>query len=307
MCQRQKATVILMSHFGNPAGADPAYSIKQIAPFLPWPVTILPDLARPANDGQIYLLENLRFFSGEKNKEHHFAQQLARMGDVYINEAFSVCHRDHASITVLPKLLPAYAGPHLAREIAVMKHIVDMKSHPIIFVVGGAKISTKMPYLAPILKHIDYMIVGGAFVSAFSDTNNSETQNLLKEYRRKIILPKDVVRDDNGAIMDLGSESIQQNSEIIRHAKLIIWNGVLGKVEKKPYDKATQALVDAIQKNPAAHLVVGGGTTAGVINPNMAQLYHVSTGGGAFLEYYAYHKLVGVKALSRRKRSTFRV
>jgi phosphoglycerate kinase len=297
MCQRQKATVLLISHFGNPIGADPAYSIKQIVPFLPWPVNVLPDLSRPSNDGRIYLLENLRFFSGEKNKDPRFAEQLASMGDVYINEAFSVCHRDHASITVLPKLMPAYAGPHLAKEIAAMKHIVNMKAHPIVFVVGGAKIATKMPYLEPILKYVDYMIVGGAFVSAFSDSRNAETQNLLKNYRQKIVLPKDVVCDDAGAIMDLGPESILQNAQIIDHAQLIIWNGVLGKVEQKPYDLATTALVDAIQKNPTVQLVVGGGTTAGVINPNMPQLYHVSTGGGAFLEYYAHHKLVGVKAL----------
>jgi phosphoglycerate kinase len=306
MCQRQKATVILISHFGNPAEVDPAYSIKKIVPFLPWSVTILPELTRPSNDGKIYLLENLRFFSGEKNKDLHFAQQLARMGDVYINEAFSVCHRDHTSITVLPKLLPAYAGPHLAREIAVMKHIVNIQAHPIVFVVGGAKTATKMPYLDPILKRVDYMIVGGAFVSVFSDAKNVQAQNLLKKYRHKIILSKDVVRDDTGTILDLGPESILQNAEIIHHAKLIIWNGVLGKIEQKPYHKATEALVAATQQNSAAQLVVGGGSTAGVINPNMPQLYHVSTGGGAFLEYYAYHKLVGVKALIRRKRSTFR-
>lgn len=306
MCQRQKSTVILISHFGNPTGVDTAYSIKQIVPFLPWPVTVLSDLIRPANDGQIYLLENLRFFPGEKNKDPRFAQQLASMGDVYINEAFSVCHRDHTSITVLPGLLPAYSGPHLAKEIAVMKHIVNMKAHPIVFVVGGAKTATKMPYLEPILKHVDYMIVGGAFVSDFSDPRNAEAHNLLKKYRHKIVLPKDVVRDNDGAIMDLGNESIVQNAEIISHAKLIIWNGVLGKVEQKPYHKATEALVDAIKQNKTTQLIVGGGTTVGFIDPQMPQLHHVSTGGGAFLEYYAYHKLVGVKALSRRKRSMFR-
>lgn len=306
MCKQQKATIVLMSHFGNPTGADPEYSIKQVVPFLPWPVNVLPDLNRPPNDGQIYLLENLRFFHGEKNKDPHFAQQLARMGDVYVNEAFSVCHRDHTSITVLPKLLPAYSGPHLAREITVMKHIVNMKSHPIVFVAGGAKISTKMAYLEPILKRVDYMIVGGTFVSVFSDQNNTEAQNLLQKYNRKIILPRDVVRDESGAILDLGPESIEQNAELLRHAKLVIWNGVLGKIEQKPYDKATKALVHAIEKNPTVQLIVGGGSTAGVINPNMAQLYHVSTGGGAFLEYYAHHKLVGVKALIRRKRSMFR-
>lgn len=307
MCQRQKATVVLISHFGNPTGIDPAYSIKQIVPFLPWPVTVLSELSRPSNDGKIYLLENLRFFPGEKNKDSRFAQQLAHMGDVYVNEAFSVCHRDHASITVLPKLLPAYSGPHLAKEISVMKHIVNIQAHPIVFIVGGAKTATKMPYLEPILQRVDYMIVGGAFVSVFSDSNNSEAQNLLKKYRHKIVLPKDVVRDETGTILDLGPESIIQNAEIIHHAKLIIWNGVLGKVEEKPYHKATEALVHAIQQNPTVQLVVGGGTTAGVINQNMPQLYHVSTGGGAFLEYYAHHKLVGVKALMRRKRSTFSV
>jgi phosphoglycerate kinase len=228
------------------------------------------------------------------------------MGDVYVNEAFSVCHRDHTSITVLPKLLPAYAGPHLAREIAVMKHLINMKSRPIVFVVGGAKTMTKMPYLEPILKHADYMIVGGAFVSVFYDINNTEAQNLLTKYRHKIILPKDVVRDEIGTILDLGPESIAQNAEIIRHAKLIIWNGVLGKIEQKPYNKATEALVHAIQRNSSVQLIVGGGSTAGVINPNMPQLYHVSTGGGAFLEYYAHHKLVGIKALIRRKRSILR-
>lgn len=307
MCLRQKATIVLMSHFGNPTAVDPAYSIKQIIPFLPWPVTVLSDLTRPANDGQIYLLENLRFFPGEKNKDPHFAQQLANMGDIYVNEAFSVCHRDHTSITLLPGLLPAYAGPHLAKEVAVMKHIVNLKIHPIVFVVGGAKTATKMPYLEPILKHVDYMIVSGAFVSVFSDLQNTDAQNLLKKYRGKIVLPKDVVRDDSGVIMDLGPASMAQNAEIIGHAKLIIWNGVLGKVEQKPYDKATEALVDAIQQNKVTQLIVGGGSTVGFVDPQMTQLYHVSTGGGAFLEYYAHHKLVGVKSLRRRKRSMFRV
>ena len=306
MCQHQKATVVLMSHFGNPKGVDPEYSINQVVPFLPWPVTVLPDLTRPANDGNIYLLENLRFFSGEKSKNPLFAQQLAHMGDVYINEAFSVCHRDHTSISVLTKLLPAYSGPHLAKEIAVMRHIVEMKAHPIIFVIGGAKTSTKMPYVEPILKRVDYMIVGGSFAAAFFDENNKEAQNLLSKYRHKIILPKDVVRDETGTILDLGPESVLQNAEIIRQAKLIIWNGVLGKVEQEPYDKATKAIVEAIQLNPSTQLVVGGGTTIGFINPRMPQLYHVSTGGGAFLEYYAYHKLVGIKALIRRNRSILR-
>jgi len=304
MCQQQKATIILISHFGNPKEFDPAYSMQQVLPFLPWPVTLLSDLKRPLNDGRIYLLENLRFFSGEKSKDPVFANQLAKMGDVYVNEAFSVCHRDHASITLLPKLLPSYCGPHLAKEIATLQHIVKMKSHPIVFITGGAKTETKMPYLEPILKHVDNMIVGGAFVSMFFDENNSEAQKLLSKYRHKIILPKDVVRDEKGAILDLGPESIIQNAEIIRQAKLIIWNGVLGKIEQKPYDMATKALVDAIQLNPIVQLIVGGGTTIGVINPNMLQLYHVSTGGGAFLEYYAHHKLVGVEALANHRRLT---
>lgn len=307
MCQQHKATVVLMSHFGNPTKADPAHSINNVASFLPWPVTILSGLTRPDNDGRIYLLENLRFFPGEKNKDPLFAQKLAQMGDVYVNEAFSVCHRDHASITLLPKLLPAYAGPHLAKEIMVMKHIVTIKVHPIVFVVGGEKIETKMPYLAPILKRVDYMIVGGSFASIFSDKNNLLAQALLTKYSRKIVLPKDVVYDETGSVVDLGPESIRQNTEVMRRSKLIIWNGVLGKIEQKPYHKSTQALVEAIQQNPLAQLIVGGGSTAGVVDPYMPQLYHVSTGGGAFLEYYAHHTLVGVDALMRRSKSVVRV
>ena len=324
------ARTIVVSHIGKGKKEDTLLPIAEYLNKL-FPVTFLPQLDNPDNerlsrameDGDVLLLENVRHNEGEEKNDPEFAKKLARLGDIYVNDAFSVSHRAHASISGVPALLPHYAGLQMEAEVARLSLAFDPE-RPFLFVLGGAKISTKMPLLKKFLNIADHVLVGGATVnnllkakgfeigkSVYDDTELGGLDEVLSNDR--LILPTDVVvKNDAGAeerdvhlvtagdiIVDIGPETIRSLQEIIGSAKLIVWNGPLGFYEEG-FTDGTRELLGLISGSRATS-IIGGGDTVALI-AEMGTLEHfsfVSTGGGAMLEYLATETLPGIEALQK--------
>jgi 3-phosphoglycerate kinase len=273
-------------------------------------------------EGECILMENLRFFEGEKKNDPKFAKALASLADIYVNEAFSVCHRKHASIVGVPKYLPSYAGLQLENEI---KHLSKAFSpaHPFLFILGGAKFETKLPLLDKFMKTADMVFVGGALASDFFkekglEIGKSKTStgnfNLARYVKSpKLLLPVDVTLADgtiknverltaNDRIMDSGPKTVQLLREKVSQSKFILWNGPLG-VYEDGYREPTHALARMISEATAkgAESVIGGGDTlASVAEQGLQSNFtFMSTGGGAMLDFLAQGTLPGIEALER--------
>jgi len=259
---------------------------------------------------QVSFFENVRKFPGEIKNDLTFAKKLAKMGDIYVNDAFSVSHRAHASIVLLPKLLPSYAGFQLEEEVKNLSHAFKTPKHPFLFILGGAKFSTKMPLIKKYLKLADYVFIGGALANDFLkakgydvgkslvDDTNYGIASILKN--KKLILPTDFVIK-NKAIIDIGKKSIKNLETIIKKAKLILWNGPLGKYEDGGA-AATKKILKFIalqSKIAKAESIIGGGDTVALISKMKMEkkFSFVSTGGGATLDFLANGTLPGIKAL----------
>lgn len=311
------AKVILISHIetkGNPTLEPIAerMGVKLVKDFMNW----VPDM----QDGDVVLFENLRSNAGEKANDPEFAKVLANYADIYVNDAFPVCHREHSSVVGIPKLLPHYAGLQLLKEIENLSAFFN-PAHPFIFILGGAKFETKLPLIEKFSNTADYIFVGGALmndvfkmkgyevgkslVSNLED-NKESMKDILADQR--IILPTDVVVDSGRVsdvrgvtkeetIMDVGPVSIDAFADKIKTAKFILWNGPLGLYEKGFKDQ-TLKLAKLIAESGAKSAVGGGDTVAAieslkVENPNV----FISSGGGAMLEFLEEETLVGVEAL----------
>lgn len=270
-------------------------------------------------DGDCVLIENLRYDDGEKKNDQKFASALASLADIYVNDAFSVCHREHASVVGVPVLLPSYAGFQLENEIIHLNKAFKPE-HPFIFILCGAKFETKLPLLEKFIDVADYVYVGGALATDFFKEKGyevgksfvSEGDFGLSKYlgNKKIILPIDLVNQDNIVVkpetfakddssMDCGPETIKLLKEKIDSAKMVLWNGPLG-VYEKGYKKGTLDLAKIIADNKGKIVsVVGGGDTVAAISENNDndKFSFISTGGGAMLEYLAKGSLPGIKAL----------
>lgn len=347
----RRAKVILLAHFGRPKGkADPAASLKTIVPaiekVLAREVAFAPDCvgetARGAiagmSEGEILLLENTRFHPGEEANDPEFAQELARNGDLFVNDAFSAAHRAHGSTEGIAKFLPSFAGRSMQAELEALEKGLGNPERPVLAIVGGAKVSTKIDLLTNLVKTVDALAIGGGMANTFLAARGTAVGRSLCEHDLAdtakqimidaasagcaIILPLDAIvanRFEAGAqnqkvaieavpeesmILDLGPKTIEKVQEWLERAKTLIWNGPLGAFEIEPFDRATLAAARfAAERTRAGHLisVAGGGDTVAALNKaGVADDFtYISTAGGAFLEWMEGKTLPGVAALSR--------
>nr|WP_319250564.1 phosphoglycerate kinase [uncultured Celeribacter sp.] len=342
---------VLMAHFGRPKGkVVPEMSLSLIkdtvAEVLGVPVHIASDcIGTPAKEavaalgeGEILLLENTRFHEGETKNDPQFAASLAALGDVYVNDAFSAAHRAHGSTEGVAKLLPACAGRLMQAELSALEGALSTPERPVVAVVGGAKVSTKLDLLGNLVRKVDYLVIGGGMANTFLaaegvDVGKSLCEHDLADTAREIvkkageagceiILPVDVVvaREfkagaDNeivpttecpadAMILDAGPKSVEKITEVFEESKTLIWNGPLGAFEIAPFDAATNAAAQkAAELSKAGTLisVAGGGDTVAALNKaNAAEDFtYISTAGGAFLEWMEGKVLPGVDALDQ--------
>ncbi len=349
------AKTILLSHFGRPKGErKPEFSLSFLPEVLEkqwgYPVQFAEDcVGAPAKDlakglqpGQIGLLENLRFHAGEEKNDPEFTKQLAEIGDVYVNDAFSAAHRAHASTEGLAHLLPTAAGFMMQAEIDALTKALEDPQKPVAAVVGGAKISTKLSVLNNLVKKTDYLILGGGMANTFMFAKGievgkslcekdmaEEAREIMKtaeDNRCRIVLPIDRVivsefrenapfdivssetMPDDKESLDIGPETIRNINEILEECKTVLWNGPMGVFEMKPFDKGTneiaQKVAELTQSGQITSVAGGGDTVSALENAGVIdQFTYVSTAGGAFLEWLEGKSLPGVAALSARARA----
>ncbi|HCO99663.1 MAG TPA: hypothetical protein DIT56_03590, partial [Candidatus Moranbacteria bacterium] len=234
--------------------------------------------------------ENVRFYEGEEKNDVEFSKKLAENFDVYINDAFSVCHRNQASVTGITAHIESYAGLRLQEEIKNLNRVIHEPESPATAIIGGAKIETKLPLINNFEKAYSHILVGGKIA------NEAIDQNLA--FSPKVILPFDFAKDR----FDIGPKTIRRFKEIIAQSKVIVWNGPMGKFEEQPYDIGTREILDAIVESDAFTLI-GGGESVQVLEENnlMNKISFVSTGGGAMLEYLSGNQMPGIEALRMKK------
>ncbi len=331
--QKKGARVVLIAHLGkglsaSGVGGESLAPVSKVlskfikAKFIPETVgeKVYKAIADMKN-GEVILLENLRNNKGEQEASKEFAKELAKHADIYVNEAFSVDHRKDASIVLLPKLLPAYSGLQLESEIKNLSHALKPK-HPFLFILGGAKFSTKMPLIKKYLKSADYLFVAGALANDFlrsegyivgkslvDDTDNETLRKLMKN--KKIILPVDVVVKSgkyilnkrieevslDEYILDIGEETVKNLATLIKDSKLILWNGPLGKYEDGGAE-GTKKILKLIASSKGESIIGGGDTVALISQMKMENKFSfVSTGGGSTLDFLSSGTLPGIKAL----------
>jgi len=280
----------------------------------------LPHIIGEMNDGDVIMLENLRKYDGEKENSKEFTEHLASLADIYVNDAFAVAHREHASITGVPKILPSYFGLQFEEEIRHLSLALSPK-HPFLFVLGGAKFETKLPLMQKFLEIADHVFVGGALANTFFkargvEVGKSRVDETLIDIRsmlekENLILPTDVVvktkegsetkpvsgvgPDDS--IMDAGPETVERLSRFAKDAELIVWNGPFGNYEEG-FDEATKKFLAVLAESGKTTILGGGDTVALVSEMGIADKFtFVSTGGGAMLDFLADGRLPGVDAV----------
>lgn len=342
------AKVILLSHFGRPKGRDPTQSLKpvaaEVARIIKRPIKFADDcIGEPAEQavdamkpGEILCLENTRFHAGEEKNDPVFVAELAKLGDIWVNDAFSAAHRAHASTEGLGHKLPAYAGRTMQAELEALAKALENPQRPLVAIVGGAKISTKLDLLGNLLDKVNALIIGGAMANTFllaqgknvgkslveTDLVSTarEIMDKAKAGKREIILPVDVVVAEKfeahassrvvdagkvgvtDMILDIGPRSIEQVISVLARAKTLVWNGPFGAFEMEPFDNGTAEVAEAVAELTAAGKLVsvaGGGDTVAALNvAGVAdRLTYVSAAGGAFLEWLEGKRLPGVEVL----------
>ena len=297
----KKCKVALVSHFGRPEGKiNSDFSLEQIKDdaenTLGVKIFFIQDCLSGEirsemdvlSEREILLLENVRFYPEEESNDVAFAQKLASNFEIFINDAFSVSHRDQASVTGVVKILPSFAGLRLQKEVEEMEKIKNNFEKPAVAIIGGAKIETKLPVIKFFEKKYDYVLVGGKIA------NEALDQKI--EFGKKVILPSDFVDDR----LDIGSETLEKFKEIIKSAKTIVWNGPMGKFEKEKYATSSNEILKAILEGQA-YVVIGGGETLEILEKNNAlnKINFVSTGGGAMLDYLGGNAMPGIEALKK--------
>lgn len=329
------ATLVIASHLGRPEGKKRAeFSLAPVArrleKLLGKKVEFLPDCTGNAieravatSKNHIILLENLRFHPEEEHNNAQFAKQLARLASIYCNDAFSVSHRAHASVHAITRHLPSFAGPLLLKEITMLSALKKPK-RPFVAVLGGAKVSDKIQLIEQLSKKADAVLIGGAMMFTFlaaagNETGTSKTEKDYVPLARKLLrtkkinIPTDVVLDNkktvsvhalpkNRAGLDIGPETRELYSAIIARAKTVFWNGPLGLFEKKPFDAGTLAIARAIAHGKKVSIIGGGDSVAAIEKLGLAKKFtHLSTGGGAALEFIEGKTLPGIAALHKNK------
>ena len=307
----KNARIALISHLGRPDGmVKPEFSLKQIIEdaenILGVKIDFIDDCIGEKvkngldnlEDGKILLLENVRFYAGDENNDVEFSKKLVEGFDIFVNDAFSASHRDHASVSGVAKLIPSFTGLRLQKEIEEMEKIKNNFEKPAVAIIGGAKIETKLPVIKFFEEKYDYILVGGKIA------NEALDQKI--EFSEKVVLPIDFVDDR----LDVGPKTISKFEEIISEAKTIVWNGPLGKFEDSKYAMSSNEILETILEMRTSnvhnghsmskpYVVVGGGETLEILEKNNAKdlINFVSTGGGAMLEYLSGEKMPGIEAL----------
>jgi len=340
--------VILLAHFGRPKGRDPKESLRPVAEAvsgqLGKPVAFAEDCVGEAaasavdalKDGDVLLLENTRFHPGEEKNDPAFVEALAKLGDLYVNDAFSAAHRAHASTEGLARALPAYAGRSMQAELDALTKGLEAPKRPVVAIVGGAKVSTKIDLLENLVARVDALVIGGGMANTFvhatglgvgkslAEKDLAATALRIIEKARDancaIILPVDGVCayefkagaqnltygidaiPEDRMILDIGSQSVERVNAAINDAATLVWNGPLGAFEIAPFDQGTVAAArHAAERTKSGKLVsvAGGGDTVAALNhAGVAESFtYVSTAGGAFLEWLEGKSLPGVEAL----------
>ncbi|MCX6721269.1 MAG: phosphoglycerate kinase [Candidatus Staskawiczbacteria bacterium] len=298
-----KAKIILMSHLDpeSTGVADKKYTLDNVAeklsellnlPIIKATDCIGPELEGQSNEldhGKILLLENLRFYKEETENNLEFAKKLSYLGDIYVNDAFSVDHRPHASIVGVPQFLPSCAGLLLEKELDSLDKAIKNPEKPMTALIGGAKVETKSNFINEISKVADFVILGGLLAKEVAE------KNIEFLHQEKIIVP---FGDQGG--LDIDDESVKLFSEKILQSKTVLWNGPFGKFEEEKYAKGTLGLANAIIAS-GAYSVVGGGETVEFLEKRgmLDKFSWVSTGGGAMLAYLSGEKLPGLEALKQ--------
>ena len=314
------ARVLLISHRGRPHGAaDAKLSLKPFVSVLSRQlgesVAFVGEASGSARErairrskAKILLLENVRFFKGEEEGDRKVAQSLAALGDIYVNDAFAVSHRANASVYAIARLVPSYAGLLLAGESAHLSDIMHTSRKPLVVVIGGAKISTKIGLFKAFSKKTHVFLVGGAMANTFLKARGEDIGGSLYEpdalalARRlmrsgKIILPVDGVRAGS-KIMDIGPKTQKLFLAQLSAAKSVLWNGPLGYTEDPRFARGTAALLRAVGRSGAFSVIGGGETAELVVRLNLTKKFDfVSTGGGAMLEFLSGKKLPGIEVL----------
>ena len=342
------AKVIIVSHLGRPKGkVNPKYSLapvaKRLSELLGRDVAFAKDCigeaAQEAVDkmkaADVLLLENVRFHEGEEKNDPDFAKQLARLADIFINDAFGTSHRAHASTVGVADFLPAGAGFLLQKEIEVMGKALENPERPFVAILGGAKVGDKIGVIKNLLNKVDTLLIGGGMAYTFLKSKGYEigqslleedkidlAASLLKEAEEKnvkLLLPEDVVvtselkegmphetvpvseipEDKMG--VDIGEETRKKFAEAIKEAKTVVWNGPMGVFEIREYAQGTLEVADAMAKSEAVTIIGGGDSAAAVEQLGFAEaMTHISTGGGASLEFLEGKELPGIAALDDR-------
>jgi phosphoglycerate kinase len=325
--------LVLAAHLGRPKDREPELSLKpaaeRLSELLDTPVELASDLDH-VPDGDVVMLENVRYEPGETKNDPELAERYAALADVYVNDAFGAAHRAHASTEAVAHLLPHAAGRLLEREVSTLRGILDDPRRPLVAVVGGAKVTDKIGVLEAFLDKADTILIGGAMCFPFfkaqgHDVGDSLCEEAGIEPARRILaagsdklrLPLDLIAGrafsadtevhtidgvdvpDGWMGLDIGARTVDVYAEVIEHAGTVFWNGPMGAFELEPFETGTRAIAEAIAASDAVTVVGGGDSAAALAEFGLAdRVDHLSTGGGASLELVEGKALPGVEALS---------
>jgi phosphoglycerate kinase len=338
----QGASLLLASHLGRPKGGpDPEFSLRAaselLASHLGIPVKMAPDcvgpeveaMAKDLKPGEVIMLENTRFHKGEEKNDLDLAKQMAALADVYVNDAFGSAHRAHSSTEGITRFLPAVSGFLMEQELEYLGRAVANPEHPYIAILGGAKISDKIPVVETLLSKADKLIIGGGMANTFlaakglhmqdslvEESSLETAKTIMSKWGDKIILPMDAVIadkfDENAntqvvdvdriptgwRMLDVGPKTLELYKRELSGAKLIVWNGPVGVFEMPKFAEGTFALAKMLAESGATTVIGGGDSASAVKKAGVAKhMTHVSTGGGASLEFLEGKELPGVAAL----------
>lgn len=345
------AKIVILSHFGRPKGkTNDAFSLAPIADsfkdYTPIPVHFVHDCIgsqvqeaiKTLKAGEILLLENLRFYEGEEGNDLEFARQLSMLGDLYVNDAFSCSHRAHASVVGIPQFLPSYGGRAMEAEYKALRSILIDTTPPVMAIIGGSKVSTKLDLIHNLIPKMDYLVIGGGMANTFlkaqgipigvslvEDSMIPTAQEILKAAKLagcQLILPRDVcvtkdlkpntghevvdVHDiqENQIIADIGPQTVLEICTALDSCQTVVWNGPVGVFEIPPFDEGSSQIARYIAKKTDQGLISvagGGDTLAALKKANCGPLTYTSTAGGAFLEWLEGKTLPGLATLMHQK------
>jgi phosphoglycerate kinase len=347
---KNNARIVILSHFGRPKGEKkPEYSMKFLVPSLSsrWDTSVLfsescagsqaAENVAKLKDGQVMLLENTRFHKEEELNDLDFAQDLASLGDIFVNDAFSTSHRAHASTEGIAHFLPTYAGFLLKDELNALSSALTSPKRPLAAIVGGAKISTKLDLLSNLVEKTDMLVLGGGMANTFLSSQGFDLKSSLSELDMlttaqqiiekaaendcEILMPVDAICStgledtanvmhcdihsipDNFMVLDIGPQTVEMLTGKLQTCSTVVWNGPLGAFEFKPFDQGTNVIAQCVAQLTSNHSLLsvagGGDTVSALSNANaLNDFSYVSTAGGAFLEWLEGKTLPGIAALT---------